>query len=400
MSVGAERHNRRGQAGRVPLGWNNPRVRSIFYQAAVLGSVVAIVWFFAATAQENLSRLNISSGFGFLDTTAGFGIIQTLIPYTEQSSYGRAFLVGLLNTLVVAVISIVLSVMLGFFIGVLRLSKNWLIAKIAAGYVEVMRNVPLLLHLFFWYFAVLRPLPGPDNSIEPLPGVFLNNRGIILPEPIFGAVTNMFLLALAVALAVSVFLLRWARNRQLETGQLFPAWRVSAALVFILPGIVWLFAGVPFELDFARHAGFDFEGGMRLLPEFVALVLGLTLYTAGFIAEIVRAGILSVSKGQREAAAALGLKDSTTLRLVVIPQALRLIIPPLTSQILNLTKNSSLAVAIAYPDLVAVFAGTVLNQTGQAIEVIALTMAVYLTLSLITSLLMNWYNARIALKER
>ena len=210
-----------------------------------------------------------------------------------------------------------------------------------------MRNVPLLLHLFFWYFAVLRPLPGPDNSIEPLPGVFLNNRGIILPEPIFGAVTNMFLLALAVALAVSVFLLRWARNRQLETGQLFPAWRVSAALVFILPGIVWLFAGVPFELDFARHAGFDFEGGMRLLPEFVALVLGLTLYTAGFIAEIVRAGILSVSKGQREAAAALGLKDSTTLRLVVIPQALRLIIPPLTSQILNLTKNSSLAVAIA-----------------------------------------------------
>ena len=400
MSVGAERHNRRGQAGRVPLGWNNPRVRSIFYQAAVLGSVVAIVWFFAATAQENLSRLNISSGFGFLDTTAGFGIIQTLIPYTEQSSYGRAFLVGLLNTLVVAVISIVLSVMLGFFIGVMRLSKNWLIAKIAAGYVEVMRNVPLLLHLFFWYFAVLRPLPGPDNSIEPLPGVFLNNRGIILPEPIFGAVTNMFLLALAVALALSVFLLRWARNRQLETGQLFPAWRVSAALVFILPGIVWLFAGVPFELDFARHAGFDFEGGMRLLPEFVALVLGLTLYTAGFIAEIVRAGILSVSKGQREAAAALGLKDSTTLRLVVIPQALRLIIPPLTSQILNLTKNSSLAVAIAYPDLVAVFAGTVLNQTGQAIEVIALTMAVYLTLSLITSLLMNWYNARIALKER
>ena len=400
MSVGAERHNRRGQAGRVPLGWNNPRVRSIFYQAAVLGSVIAIVWFFAATAQENLSRLNISSGFGFLDTTAGFGIIQTLIPYTEQSSYGRAFLVGLLNTLVVAVISIVLSVMLGFFIGVMRLSKNWLIAKIAAGYVEVMRNVPLLLHLFFWYFAVLRPLPGPDNSIEPLPGVFLNNRGIILPEPIFGAVTNMFLLALAVALALSVFLLRWARNRQLETGQLFPAWRVSAALVFILPGIVWLFAGVPFELDFARHAGFDFEGGMRLLPEFVALVLGLTLYTAGFIAEIVRAGILSVSKGQREAAAALGLKDSTTLRLVVIPQALRLIIPPLTSQILNLTKNSSLAVAIAYPDLVAVFAGTVLNQTGQAIEVIALTMAVYLTLSLITSLLMNWYNARIALKER
>lgn len=400
MSVGAERQKRRGQGGRAPLGWNNPRVRSIVYQAAVLGTVVAVVWFFAATAQENLSRLNISSGLGFLDTTAGFGIIQTLIPYTEQSSYGRAFLVGLLNTLLVAIIGIVLSVMLGFFIGVMRLSKNWLIAKIAAGYVEVMRNVPLLLHLFFWYFAVLRPLPGPADSIEPLPGIFLNNRGIILPEPIFGAVANMFFAALAIALVASIFLLRWSRKRQLETGELFPAWRVSAALIVVLPGLVWLIAGAPLELEFARHAGFDFEGGMRLLPEFVALVLGLTLYTAGFIAEIVRAGILSVSKGQREAAAALGLKDSTTLRLVVIPQALRLIIPPLTSQILNLTKNSSLAVAIAYPDLVAVFAGTVLNQTGQAIEVIALTMAVYLTLSLITSLLMNWYNARIALKER
>ncbi|WP_143710341.1 amino acid ABC transporter permease [Parvibaculum lavamentivorans] len=398
--MGAERTKRRGQGGKVPFGWNNPRVRSFVYQAAVLGSVIAIVWFFTTTAQENLARLNISSGLGFLDTTAGFGIIQTLIPYTEQSSYGRAFLVGLLNTLVVAVIGIVLSVMLGFFIGVMRLSRNWLIAKIAAGYVEIMRNIPLLLHLFFWYFAVLRPLPGPAESISPLPGVFINNRGLILPEPIFGATASAFFIAIAVALAAGFLLIRWARKRQVATGQLFPAWRTAVALLVVLPGLVWLVAGAPFELAFARHAGFDFDGGMRLLPEFVALVLGLTLYTAGFIAEIVRAGILSVSKGQREAAAALGLKDSTTLRLVVIPQALRLIIPPLTSQILNLTKNSSLAVAIAYPDLVAVFAGTVLNQTGQAIEVIALTMAVYLTLSLITSLLMNWYNAHIALKER
>ncbi|MFN4355363.1 amino acid ABC transporter permease [Parvibaculum sp.] len=398
--MGAERNRRRGRGGKVPLGWNNPSVRSFAYQAAVLGAVVSLVWFFATTARENLSRLNISSGFGFLDTTAGFGIIQTLIPYTEQSSYGCAFLVGLLNTLVVAAIGIVLSVMLGFFIGVMRLSRNWLVATIAAGYVEVMRNVPLLLHLFFWYFAVLRPLPGPAESIEPLPGVFLNNRGLILPEPIFGSAANLFFIAIAVALVAGFFLIRWSRKRQAATGQLFPAWRTSLALLIVLPGFAWLAAGAPFELEFAEHAGFDFDGGMRLLPEFVALVLGLTLYTAGFIAEIVRAGIQSVSKGQREAAAALGLKDSTTLRLVVIPQALRLIIPPLTSQILNLTKNSSLAVAIAYPDLVAVFAGTVLNQTGQAIEVIALTMAVYLTLSLVTSLLMNWYNARIALKER
>lgn len=400
MSMGAGQNRRGRQGGKVPLGWNNPRVRSFVYQAAVLGTVIALVWFFTATAQENLARLNISSGFGFLDTTAGFGIIQTLIPYTEQSSYGRAFLVGLLNTLVVAVIGIVLSVMLGFLIGVMRLSRNWLVAKIAAGYVEIMRNIPLLLHLFFWYFAVLRPLPGPTESLNPLPGVFLNNRGLILPEPVFGPTSTAFFIAIAVALASGVFLIRWARKRQADTGQLYPAWRTSAALLILAPGLVWLVAGAPFELSFAEQAGFDFAGGMRLLPEFVALVLGLTLYTAGFIAEIVRAGILSVSKGQREAAAALGLKDSTTLRLVVIPQALRLIIPPLTSQILNLTKNSSLAVAIAYPDLVAVFAGTVLNQTGQAIEVIALTMAVYLTLSLITSLLMNWYNARIALKER
>lgn len=384
----------------MPFGWNNPRVRSFVYQATVLGFVVGTIWFFAATAQENLARLNISSGLGFLDTTAGFGIIQTLIPYSEQSSYGRAFLVGLLNTLIVAVIGIVLSVMLGFLIGVMRLSRNWLIATIASAYVEIMRNIPLLLHLFFWYFAVLRPLPGPADSIKPLPGVFLSNRGLILPEPVFGTAANAFFVALAVALAASFLLVRWARKRQKETGQLFPAWRASAAIIVLIPGSVWLVAGAPFELEFARQEAFDFEGGMRLLPEFVALVLGLTLYTAGFIAEIVRAGILSVSKGQLEASAALGLKDGTTLRLVVIPQALRLIIPPLTSQILNLTKNSSLAVAIAYPDLVAVFAGTVLNQTGQAIEVIALTMAVYLTLSLITSLLMNWYNARIALKER
>jgi general L-amino acid transport system permease protein len=397
----------RGQTGRKPqggsraaFGWNNPRVRAFIYQAAVLGFVIGIVWFFASTAQENLQRLHISSGFGFLDTTAGFGIIQTLIPYSEQSTYGRAFLVGLLNTLVVAVIGIVLSVMLGFLVGVMRLSRNWLVAKIAAAYVEVMRNIPLLLHLFFWYFAVLRPLPGPAESLNPLPGVFLNNRGLILPDPVSTASATAFLAAIAFALAGGFFLLRWARKRGRETGKYFPAGRVFLSVLLVLPALVWLVMGAPFELHHATQGDFDFIGGFRLLPEFVALVLALTLYTAGFIAEIVRAGILSVGKGQLEAAAALGLKESTTLRLVVIPQALRLIIPPLTSQILNLTKNSSLAVAIAYPDLVAVFSGTVLNQTGQAIEVIALTMAVYLTLSLLTSLAMNWYNARIALKGR
>ncbi|PKP77790.1 MAG: amino acid ABC transporter permease [Alphaproteobacteria bacterium HGW-Alphaproteobacteria-3] len=398
MSEG-QGHKRNGRTP-LPLGWNNPRVRSIVYQASVLAAVVAVVWFFATTAQENLQRLNISSGFGFLDNTAGFGIIQTLIPYSEQSSYGRAFLVGLINTLVVAVIGIVFATLLGFLIGVLRLSNNWLIAKLAAAYVEVMRNIPLLLHLFFWYFAVLRPLPGPSESLVPLPGVLLNNRGLILPAPVFEAGAVAFFVAFAVAVAASAFLVVWARRRQRATGRLFPAWRCAAALIVLLPAFAWFAGGAPFHLEFAVEGAFDYSGGMRLLPEFVALVLGLTLYTAAFIGEIVRAGIQSVGKGQREAAASLGLKEGTTLRLVIIPQALRLIIPPLTSQILNLTKNSSLAVAIAYPDLVAVFSGTVLNQTGQAIEVIAITMAVYLTLSLVTSLAMNWYNARIALKER
>ncbi|MEQ8265896.1 MAG: amino acid ABC transporter permease [Parvibaculum sp.] len=394
----AGKESRQGKG--LALSWYNPRVRSVIYQAAVLVAVVGIVWFFTATAQENLERLNISSGFGFLDTTAGFGIIQTLIPYTEQSSYGRAFLVGLLNTLVVAVIGIVLSTFLGFIIGVARLSSNWLVAKLAAAYVEIMRNIPLLLHLFFWYFVVLRPLPGPMQSLNPAPGVFLSNRGLILPEPALDSGAVAFFIALALSLAVSAGLIRWARKRQIATGELFPAWRAAAAVVVLLPALVWLAAGAPFHLEFATAGTFDYTGGMRLLPEFVALTLGLTLYTAAFIGEIVRAGIQSVSKGQREAAAALGLKEGMTLRLVIIPQALRLIVPPLTSQILNLTKNSSLAVAIAYPDLVAVFAGTVLNQTGQAIEVISITMAVYLTLSLLTSLAMNWYNARIALRER
>ncbi len=389
-----------GHKGRMRLSWYDPRLRALVYQASVLIAVVALVWFFVATAQANLERLHISSGFGFLDTTAGFGIIQTLISYTEQSSYGRAFLVGLLNTLAVAAIGIVLATLLGFVIGVARLSRNWLIARLAAGYVEILRNIPLLLQLFFWYFAVLRPLPQPAQSLEPFTGVYLNNRGLILPAPIFEPQAFAFFAALLAALAGGAFLIRWSRRRQLATGALFPAWRVAAALAIVVPALVALIIGAPFHLEFATREAFDYAGGTRLLPEFVALTLGLTLYTAAFIAEIVRAGIQSVSKGQTEAAAALGLKENTTLRLVVIPQALRLIVPPLTSQILNLTKNSSLAVAIGYPDLVAVFAGTVLNQTGQAIEVISITMAVYLALSLLTSFAMNWYNARVALRER
>lgn len=385
---------------KVGLRWSNPAVQSAVYQAVLIVLVLYGGWFIVTTTQANLARLNIATGFGFMDNTAGFGIVQSLIPYTEESSYGRAFLVGLINTLMVAGIGIVLATILGFFVGVARLSSNWLVSKIAWTYVEVMRNVPLLLQLFFWYFTVLRPLPAPADSLSPIDGVYLNNRGVVVPSPVFGEGSALFGIVVLLSLVAGYAIVRWARKRQAATGEVFPAWRTAIAIVLGVPALAWLFGGAPFTLDLPTYRGFGFDGGMRLIPEFIALLLGLTLYTAAFIGEIVRAGILSVSHGQTEAAYALGLPVGRTLRLVVIPQALRVIVPPLTSQLLNLTKNSSLAVAIAYPDLVAVFAGTVLNQTGQAIEVIALTMAVYLTISLVTAFLMNIYNARVAIQER
>lgn len=389
-----------GNKQKVGLKWSNPAVQSVVYQVLVLALVGYGGWFVVTTAQTNLERLHIASGFGFMTNTAGFGIVQSFIPYTEESSYGRAFLVGLVNTLVIAVVGIVLATLLGFVIGVARLSTNWLLSKLAWTYIEVMRNIPLLLQLFFWYFAILRPLPPPAVSLSPVDGVYLNNRGIVLPAPVFGENAMLFGSVLLLSLIAGYVLIRWARGRQAATGEIFPAWRVAIAIVVVAPALTWFAGEAPFTLEFPAYRNFGFEGGLRLIPEFVALLMGLTLYTAAFIAEIVRAGIQSVSHGQTEAAYALGLPTGRTLRLVVIPQALRVIVPPLTSQLLNLTKNSSLAVAIAYPDLVAVFAGTVLNQTGQAIEVIALTMAVYLTISLITSFLMNIYNARVAIRER
>ncbi|WP_293329247.1 amino acid ABC transporter permease [Parvibaculum sp.] len=385
---------------KIGLKWSNPAVQSVVYQAALIAVVLYGGWVIVTTTQANLARLNIATGFGFMDNTAGFGIVQSLIPYTEESSYGRAFLVGLINTLMVAGIGIVLATILGFFVGVARLSSNWLVSRLAWTYVEVMRNIPLLLQLFFCYFTVLRPLPPPADSLSPLEGVYLNNRGVVVPSPVFGESSTLFVIAVLLSLVAGYAIIRWARKRQAATGEIFPAWRTAIAIVLGVPALIWLVGGAPFTLDLPVYRGFGFDGGMRLIPEFIALLLGLTLYTAAFIAEIVRAGILSVSHGQTEAAYALGLPQGRTLRLVVIPQALRVIVPPLTSQLLNLTKNSSLAVAIAYPDLVAVFAGTVLNQTGQAIEVIALTMAVYLTISLVTSFLMNLYNARVAIQER
>ncbi len=378
----------------------DPLARSIFIQATLLILVVGAGWYFYENARANLAAQRIATGLGFWNNTAGFGISQTLIPYSETSTYGRAFVVGLLNTLLVAGLGIVFATALGFLVGVARLSKNWLIAKVAEVYVELIRNLPLLFQILFWYLAVLSTLPSPRQSFSFFGLAFVNNRGLVVPEPIFNEGSGAVMIAFLAGLALAVIVRYWARVRQMRTGQIFPAGRTALALIFGLPLLVYLVLGAPIRFDLPELKGLNFSTGLRIIPEFIALLLALSTYTAAFIAEIVRAGILAVNTGQTEAAYSLGLPPGLTLRLVVVPQALRVIIPPLTSQYLNLTKNSSLAVAIGYPDFFALFAGTTLNQTGQAIEIIALTMAVYLAISLITSGLMNFYNRRVALVER
>jgi general L-amino acid transport system permease protein len=405
---------------------NNPKFRSAFYQVAVLVLVLACAYAFAVNASANLRAQGFASGFGFLGNTAGFGINQTLIDYSETDTYGRVFVVGLLNTLLVAIIGCVLATVLGFIIGIARLSPNWLIARLGGVYVETIRNLPLLFQILFWYLAVLGTMPSPRNSIglglQPIlagigdgiaalglpgadafrslaasigpPDVYLNNRGVILPRPLLGDGFEWVAVAFGLAVVLAIVLRIWARQRLDATGKTFPAGWAAFALIVGLPGVVLLALGVPIGFEHPQLRGFNFVGGVRLIPELVALLFALVTYTAAFIAEVVRAGIQAVPRGQSEASQALGLKRGVALRLIIVPQALRVIIPPLTNQYLNLTKNSSLAVAIGYPDLFAVFAGTTLNQTHQAIEIIAITMAVYLAISLITSMLMNWYNAR------
>jgi len=378
----------------------NPRFRSALYQLAL---VLALAWLgyqFALNAAANLGARNIASGLGFFHNTAGFGINLTLIPYDETATYGRAFLVGLLNTLLVSGTGIVLATLLGFAVGIGRLSSNWLVARIAGGYVEVVRNLPLLFQILFWYLAVLGTLPGPRQSLSVFGTIFVNNRGLVVPAFRFGEGFAYVMAAFALGVLATIVLGLWARRRRERTGRGMPILWKAAALVVGLPLAAFLASGLPVEVDLPRLQGFNFIGGTRVIPEFVALLVALSTYTAAFIAEIVRAGILAVPRGQSEAGLALGLRRGQLLRLVLIPQALRIIVPPLTNQYLNLTKNSSLAVAIGYPDLFAVFAGTTLNQTSQAIEIIAITMAVYLSLSLATSVLMNWYNSRVRLVER
>jgi general L-amino acid transport system permease protein len=381
--------------------YNDPKVRSIAYQVALCVIVGLLVYGAISNAVTNLQKAHIASGFGFWNDTAGFNISQALIPFNSAvSTYGRAFWVGLLNTLLVAGLGIIFATILGFTIGIMRLSKNWLIAKVATGYVELVRNLPLLLQLLFWYNAVLKALPDIRDSYNLIGGGLLNNRGLFLPLPIpqpgFGFVEILF----AIGVVGAIVFYRWARKRQMATGQQAPVLWVTLGLVIGLPLAVFFAAGLPMHFEFPSKGRFNIGGGIEVLPEFAALLVGLVTYTAAFIAEVVRAGILAVSHGQTEASYSLGLRPGPTLRLIVVPQAMRVIIPPLTSQYLNLTKNSSLAVAIGYPDLVQIFTGTVLNQTGQAVEVVAITMLVYLTISLTTSLLMNIYNARIALVER
>ena len=389
----------RPPAARTSLIYD-PKIRAIVFQVALALFLIACGWWLVGNILENLRRANIASGFDFFGNRAGFEILFSLIPYSANDTYGRAFLVGLLNTVYVAVIGIVLATVLGFLVGIARLSTNWILRSLATVYVEFFRNIPLLLQLLFWYKAVLSVLPGPRQGYALWDSVFLNNRGLIMPRPLAEAGAGLVFAAFAVAVVGVVIMTRWANRRRIATGQPFPTLQASLVLLIGLPFVAFVLAGGPFRLDTPALKGFNFVGGMVIAPEFMALLLGLTIYTAAFIAEIVRAGILAVSHGQTEAAAALGLRPGLTLRLVVIPQAMRVIIPPLTNQYLNLTKNSSLAVAIGYPDLVSIFAGTVLNQTGQAVEVILITMLVYLTLSVGTSTLMNDFNRRMALVQR
>ncbi|MET6676063.1 amino acid ABC transporter permease [Citrobacter amalonaticus] len=382
------------------LSFSNPAVRAWLFQILAILAVVAVAIYLIHNTINNLSNRGITSGFAFLDRSAGFGIVQHLIDYQQGDTYGRVFLVGLLNTLLVSALCIVFASFLGFFLGLARLSDNWLLRKLSTVYIETFRNIPPLLQIFFWYFAVLRNLPGPRQAASALDMVFLSNRGLYIPSPQLGEGVLAFVLSAVIAIVLSVGLFRFNKMHQMKTGQLRRTWPTALSLIVLLPLIAhWIF-GAALHWDIPQLRGFNFRGGMVLIPELAALTLALSVYTSAFIAEIIRAGIQAVPYGQHEAARSLGLPNTVTLRQVIIPQALRVIIPPLTSQYLNIVKNSSLAAAIGYPDMVSLFAGTVLNQTGQAIETIAITMSVYLIISLSISLLMNIYNRRIALIER
>ena len=379
---------RRALGGRA--GWGGFALQILF--VAVLAWIAYEI---VANARANLESQRITSGFGFLSNTAGFDVSQALIPYSGSDTYTRVFFVGLLNTLLVAVIGIFFATIIGFLVGLGRLSPNWLLSRVAGAYVELIRNLPLLFQILFWYLAVLATLPNPRQSISLFGSFFLSNRGFVIPKPIGHEGLTAFVIAIVIAIAASLALQRYARRLLFQSGKLLRIWPYVLGLLIGLPLLTALVFGKPVTFEIPELKGFNFSGGSRVIPEFVALTVALSTYTAAFIAEIVRAGVLSVHKGQMEAGSSLGLSRGSTLRLIVVPQALRVILPPLTNQYLNLTKNSSLAVGIGYPDLFSVFAGTTLSQTGQAIEIIAITMGVYLLISLVTSAIMSFYGWRL-----
>lgn len=383
-----------------PPIWNNPKYRALFFQSILIIALGVFLYTIVHNTLANMEARGISTGFAFMKEKAGFDILMSLIPFSSDSTYGRTFIVGVLNTLLVTGLGIIFATILGFIVGVARLSNNWLIRKIATVYIETFRNIPLLLQIIFWYFVVLRAMPSARNSMSLFDSIFLNVRGLYLPAPVPTDGFTYTLIAFFLGVVAAFIVKRWARKRQDATGQPFPVFWTSLALIILVPLAVFFLTGKPLNWDIPKLQGFNFQGGISVIPELFALLLALSIYTASFIAEIVRSGIESVNHGQTEAALSLGLSPRQNLRLIVIPQAMRVIIPPLTSQYLNLAKNSSLAMAIGYPDLVAVFMGTTLNQTGQAVEIVAMTMAFYLTLSLLISLFMNWYNAHMALVER
>lgn len=382
------------------FSFGNPTVRAWIYQLIAVVAVLGVVGYLVHNTIINLDNRGITSGFGFLERTAGFGIVQHLIEYTEGDTYARVFLVGLTNTLLVSALCIVFASILGFAVGLARLSDNWLLRKLSNIYIETFRNIPPLLQIFFWYFAVLRNLPGPRQALNAFDLAYVSNRGLYVPWPTYAPGSWPFVIALLLAVAVSYALYRFNRQHQLKTGELRRTWPAAVGMLILFPLLANLGFGAAMHWDVPQLRGFNFRGGSVMIPELAALTLALSIYTSSFIAEVIRSGIQSVPHGQHEAARSLGLPNPVTLRQVIIPQAMRVIIPPLTSQYLNIVKNSSLAAAIGYPDMVSLFAGSVLNQTGQAIETIAITMGVYLIISLLISMLMNFYNRKIALVER
>ncbi len=380
--------------------YNNPENRAIIYQIVALVAIFIFTYFILNNMFINIEKRGINTGFDFLNSEAGFGILQTLIEYDESDSHGKVFIVGLMNTILVSIIGIIFASLIGLLVGIGRLSKNFMISKLSMIYVETFRNIPILLQILFWYNVVLASLPSPRQSISYFDSIFFNNRGLYIPKPLLESGFMAVIIAFILAIVAVIFLAKWANKRHDETGEEFPLIWTSLGILIGAPLLVFLLSGMPATLDYPELKGFNFKGGWTLIPELLALAFALSIYTATYIAEAVRAGIEAVPKGQKEAAHALGLKDHVILKKVVLPQALRVIIPPVINQYLNLVKNSSLATAIGYPELVTVFSGTSLNQVGQAIEIILMTMAVYLTLSILISVLMNWLNAKMKIKER